>query len=156
VVAAPATPPAPADSAPVRVVRVVTTELEDLPVETQESRAGDNTISFGWDEAAGGVTSASSGTRFVRGRGSELLTDLSSSADEIVNRLTLRNTLEATRLAVKGRLVHEVYSGGRLVARLRSEPIDVVLAPGGEVVARFSYLLPTGDYVVQAAFEASQ
>jgi uncharacterized repeat protein (TIGR01451 family) len=156
VVAAPPTAPVPVDPAPVRVVRVVTTELEDLPVETQESRDGDNTISFGWDEAAGGVTSASSGTRFVRGSGSELLTDLSSNGGAIVNRLTLRNTREAARLSVEGRLVHEVYSGSTLVARLRSEPVDVVLAPGGAVVARFSYLLPAGDYVVQTSFEASQ
>ncbi|MDQ3981902.1 MAG: hypothetical protein M3271_04390, partial [Actinomycetota bacterium] len=137
-------------------VRVVTTELDDLPVTSQGSRAGDNTISFGWDEAAGGVTSASSGRRLVRGATSELLTDLASRGGAIVNELTLRNTAEAARVSVEGRLVHEVYSGSKLVARLKSEPIDVVLAPGGEVVARFSYLLPAGDYMVQAAFEASQ
>jgi uncharacterized repeat protein (TIGR01451 family) len=154
VVAAPTAPP-PADAGPVRVVRVVRTELEDLPVEDLESRDGDNTISFGWDEAAG-ITSASSGTRFVRGGGSELFTDLSEEEGRISNRMTLRNTAEAARLRVRGRLVHEVYQGARLVARLRSDPIDVVLAPGGEVAARFSYLLPTGDYTVQAAFVSSQ
>jgi hypothetical protein len=73
-----------------------------------------------------------------------------------VNRLTLTNTHDDVRLEVKGRLVHDLYSGSRRVARLRSAPIDEVLAPGGSVVARFSYLVPTGDYVVVARFESSQ
>ncbi|MDQ3915378.1 MAG: DUF11 domain-containing protein [Actinomycetota bacterium] len=156
VVAAPATDAAPAaDPAPIRMVQIVKTGLEDLPVETQSSRAGDNTVSFGWDEAAGGITFASSGTRFTGDEGSELLTDVAADAGAIVNRITLRNTAEATRLRVPGRLVHEVYDGSRLVARLRSAPLDVVLAPGGEVVARFSYLVPAGDYTVHAAFEST-
>lgn len=158
VVAAPTAPPAATDAPapdPVRVVEIVRIGLEDLPVETLGSRAGDNTVSFGWDESAG-ITAASSGTRFVRGAGAELLTDLTSDDGSIVNRLTLTNTHDDARLEVKGRLVHEVYSGGRLVARLRSAAIDEVLAPGGSVVARFSYLVPTGDYVVEAHFESSQ
>ncbi|HEX2057624.1 MAG TPA: hypothetical protein VHI71_04565 [Actinomycetota bacterium] len=155
VVAAPATPPVVDDPEPIRVVEIVRTELEDLPVETLDSRAGDNTISFAWDETAG-ITGASSGTRFVRGSGSELFTDLTESDGSIVNEMTLRNANDMARLEVQGRLVHEVFSGGRLVARLRSNPIDVVLSPGGSVSARFSYLLPTGGYVVQATFEASQ
>ncbi|HEV2754173.1 MAG TPA: hypothetical protein VG318_00150 [Actinomycetota bacterium] len=142
------------DAAPIRSVTVVTTELEDLPVETQASRDGDNTVSFGWDEAAGGITAATSGRRLTADAGSELLTDLTTQNGAIVNRLTLRNTAEATRLRVQGRLVHEVYDGDRLVARLRSAPLDVVLSPGGAVAARFSYLVPTGDYTVHAAFEA--
>ncbi|MFN2588217.1 MAG: hypothetical protein ABR613_08870 [Actinomycetota bacterium] len=154
-VAAPATESAPADAAPVRVVRTVETELEDLPVETQASRRGDNTISFAWDEAAGGITAASSGTRFDADEGSELLVDLTTARGAIVNRITLRNTAEAKRLAVRGRLVHEVYEGARLVARLRSSPIDVVLAPGGEVVARFSYLVPAGQYSILVSFEST-
>jgi uncharacterized repeat protein (TIGR01451 family) len=158
-VAAPATAPpvvtAAPDPEPVRVVEVVRVGLEDLPVETLGSRAGDNTVSFGWDETAG-ITSATSGTRFVRGGGSELLTNLTTAGGAIVNRIELTNTHDAARLKVDGRLVHEVYSGSRLVARLRSAPIDVVLAPGGSVVARFSYLVPTGDYTVHASFESSQ
>ena len=154
VVAAPTAPPTDApDPEPVRVVEVVHIGLADLPVQTLESRGGDNTVSFGWDEAAG-ITSATSGTRFVRGRGSELETDLTAGDGAIVNRLTLTNTHDAARLEVRGRLVHEVYSGGGLVARLRSAPIDVVLAPGGSVVARFSYLVPTGDYTVEASLES--
>ena len=160
VVAAPPTAPPVATNAPepepVRVVDIVRIGLEDLPVETLGSRAGDNTVSFGWDESAGGITSASSGTRVVRGAGSELLTDLTTEKGAIVNSLTLTNTHDDARLDVEGRLVHEVYSGGRLVARLRSAPIDEVLAPGGSVVARFSYLVPAGDYVVEAHFESSQ
>lgn len=158
VVAAPTAPPVatdPPDAGPVRVVEVIRIGLEDLPVETLGSRDGDNTISFGWDEATG-ITSASSGTRFVRGSGAELMTDLTTGDGAIVNRLTLTNTHDDKRLDVEGRLVHEVYSGSRLVARLRSAPIDEVLAPGGSVVARFSYLVPTGDYVVEAHFESSQ
>ncbi|MDQ4125838.1 MAG: hypothetical protein M3134_09590, partial [Actinomycetota bacterium] len=158
VVAAPTAPPVATDAPapePVRVVEIVRIGLEDLPVETLGSRAGDNTVSFGWDESAG-ITAASSGTRFVRGAGAELLTDLTTDDGSIVNRLTLTNTHDAARLEVRGRLVHEVYSGGRLVARLRSAAIDEVLAPGGSVVARFSYLVPTGDYVVEAHFESSQ
>ncbi|MDQ4025080.1 MAG: hypothetical protein M3217_06280, partial [Actinomycetota bacterium] len=143
------------DPAPIRVVRVVETGLDDLPVATQESRAGDNTISFVWDESAGGIAGATSGTRFGGGDGSELLTDLTSEPGAIVNRITLRNTAETTRLRVRGRLVHEVFDGSRLVARLRSAPIDVVLSPAGEVVARFSYLVPAGAYTVQASFEST-
>ena len=156
VVAAPATGAAPApDPAPLRVVRVVETTLEDLPVQTQGSRTGNNTVSFGWDEAAGGITSATSGTRFVRDGSSDLFTDLTAEDGTVVNRITLRNLEEATRLRVHGRLVHEVYEGTRLVARLRSEPLDVVLAPGGQVSASFSFLVPTGQYTVQAAFESA-
>lgn len=158
VVAAPTAPPATdaPEPEPVRVVEIVRIGLEDLPVQTLGSRAGDNTVSFGWDESLGGITAASSGTRFVRGSGAELLTDLTTDDGSIVNRLTLTNTHDDARLHVKGRLVHEVYSGGRLVARLRSAAIDEVFAPGGSVVARFSYLVPTGDYVVEAHFESSQ
>lgn len=159
VVAAPssAEPPAPEpEPEPVRVVEVVRIGLEDLPVEELASRTGDNTVSFGWDEGAGGITSASSGTRFVRDRGSDLLTDLTTSDGAIVNRLTLTNTHDDVRLAVDGRLVHEVYSGGRLVARLRSAPIDATLSPGGSLTARFEFLVPTGDYVVESSFESSQ
>lgn len=162
VVAAPTAPPAATappvtepNLEPIRVVEVVSIGLEDLPVQTLASRDGENTVSFGWEEGTG-ITAASSGTRFVRGAGAELLTDLTTDDGAIVNRLTLTNTHEAARLEVKGRLIHEVYSGGRLVARLRSAPIDEVLAPGGSVVARFSYLVPTGDYVVEARFESSQ
>jgi uncharacterized repeat protein (TIGR01451 family) len=158
-VAAPSAPPAataPAEPKPVRVVEVVRIGLEDLPIETLDSRAGDNTVSFGWDESAGGISAASSGTRFVRGGGAELLTDLTTKDGAIVNRLTLTNTHDDVRLYVRGRLVHEVYSGGRLVARLRSSPIDEVLSPGGSVVASFSYLVPTGDYGVEARFVSSQ
>lgn len=159
VVAAPTAPPATAppavDPEPVRVVEIIRIGLEDLPVETLGSRGGDNTVSFGWEEGTG-VTAATSGTRFVRGNGSELLTDLTSGHGKITNRITLTNTHDAARLHVDGRILHEVYSDGRLVARLRSAPYDEVLAPGGSVVARFSYLVPTGDYVVQASFEASQ
>lgn len=155
-VAAPTAPPATgAPAEPVRVVEIVRVGLEDLPVETLDSRDGDNTISFGWDESSG-ITAASSGTRFVRDGSSELLTDLTTGDGAIENRITLSNTRDAARLSVQGRLVHEVYSNGRLVARLRSAPIDLVLDPGGSVVARFSYLLPTGDYVVHASFESSQ
>lgn len=156
-VAAPATAPpvVPADPEPIRVVEVVRVGLADLPVETLGSRAGDNTVSFGWEEGTG-ITAATSGTRFVRDDGSELLTDLTTAGGAIVNRIELGNTHDAARLKVEGRLVHEVYSGSRLVARLRSAPIDVVLAPGGTVVARFEYLVPTGDYTVQASFESSQ
>ena len=154
VVAAPATTAPVEDPEPIRVVEIVRTELEDLPVETLGSRAGDNTIAFSWDESAG-IVGASSGTRFVRGSGSELFTDLTEGDGSIVNEMTLRNTHEAVRLAVRGRLVHEVFSGGRLVARLRSAPIDLVLAPGGSVSARFAYLVPGGDYAVESAFEAS-
>jgi uncharacterized repeat protein (TIGR01451 family) len=154
-VAAPATAPAPAaDPAPVRTVTVVTTELEDLPVVTQGSRDGDNTVSFSWDETAGGITAATSGRRVSARTGSELLTNLTAEDGALVNRVTLRNTAEATRLAVRGHLVHQIYEGSRLVARVRSEHVDVTLAPGGAVTALFSYLVPAGDYTVRAAFES--
>lgn len=159
VVAAPTAPPVATQAPsvePVRVVEIVRIGLEDLPVESLDSRDGNNTVSFGWDETAGGITAATSGTRFVRAAGSELMTDLTTDDGAIVNRLTLTNTHDDVRLEVKGRLVHDLYSGSRLVARLRSAPIDEVLSPGGSVVANFSYLVPTGDYTVTARFESSQ
>lgn len=154
VVAAPTTPPVAPDPEPVRVVEVVRVGLEDLPVETLASRDSDNTVSFSWDEAFG-IVGATSGTRHVRGNDAELLTDLTTADGKITNQITLTSALEDERLRVQGRIVHEVYSGGRLVARLRSAPIDEVLAPRGSVVARFSYLVPTGDYTIEAAFESS-
>lgn len=154
VVAAPTATAPPVDSAPVRVVRVVRIGVDDLEIDTLDSRPGDNTISFGWDEGAGAITGATSGVRLVGGVSSELLTDLGTESGSIVNVETLRNTAEDRRLHVDGRLVHEVFEDGRLVATLRSERLDVILAPGGLVEAEFSYLLPTGHYVVQASFES--
>ncbi|MDQ3956716.1 MAG: hypothetical protein M3273_00170, partial [Actinomycetota bacterium] len=110
----------------------------------------------GWDEPSREILGATSGTRFVEDSSTELLTDLTTRDGTIVNRVVLRNTASATRLGVKGRFVHEVFDGSHLVARLRSAPVDVVLSPGGTVSGTFSYLLPTGDYTIQTAFESSK
>ena len=138
----------------VRKVKTVVVQPEDMPVETQGSRDGDNAMSLGWDLDARTITYATSGIRFVPGATSELMTSLDVAQQVVSATVVLRNLSEDTRVAVSGRILHTVSGGQGVVTTFESDRLDIVLTPGGEVEASFSYLLPTGDYSVSSEFVA--
>ena len=140
---------------PVAVVESVTIGLEDLALDTLASRPGDNSISYEWDEASRSLPAAASSITRVADTNVEMLTSLSVQDGAIRVLVAIRNTSSGRRVAVKGHIVHEVEGAGGSGASLRSPALDETLAPGGEAVARFSYLLPSGNYGASARFIAS-
>ncbi len=113
-------------------------------------------MTYEWDESARQIVSAASSTTFEAGRTVELFTAVAAEGDTIEATLTLHNLNTDKRLVVKGRLVHEIYGDGGLVARLESDPLDLTIDPGGTTEATFDYLLPTGGYRAEAAFVAEE
>jgi len=132
--------------------RVVVT-AQDLPSDSLGATPADNTIDFGWDEVARRVTHAQSGRVLLSGATAELLVDVALEGDSLDSTATLRNTSEDRRLLVRGRLVLEIFDEDNLIAQLHSEHLDVVLTPGGELTAEFSFLLPNGEYQLAGRFE---
>jgi hypothetical protein len=157
-VAAPPAPPpptaAPPPAPPVRDVRITTIELADLPISLLGSRDGDNDIDYQWDEGAGEFITANSSRIYSPGETIELLTEISDAGDTIDVQVRLRNTADRERVAVRGHIVHEVFGPGGRVAKLVSDPINVVLDPGGETVTSFSFVLPSGNYSAFSSFQA--
>ena len=144
---------APDPGAPVRFERVVVTVTEPAEVIEQGSRDGDNFMSFTWDEAAREIVLAASSIRFTD-QPSSLTSTLSSDAEGLLTDVVLANTSDAA-MRVRGTLTLDVMQGGGVIAELRSDPIDVLLEPGGQALASFRYLLPSGDFSVMSGFEAS-
>ena len=136
----------------VRRVRVVTVTAADLPTDTLQSRAGDNVVTYEWDEAQSQIKSAASSLTVVSGAPVEILTELSARRGAIGVRIVLRNLSTERRLAVNGRIVLDVLAADGPIAQLQSGPINEVLNPRGETTATFTYLLPTGSYRVRSAF----
>jgi uncharacterized repeat protein (TIGR01451 family) len=147
---APPAPPAP----PVRDVRITTIELADLPISLLGSRDGDNDIGYQWDEGAGEFVTANSSTVYTPGQTIELLTEISDTGGGIQVHVRLRNIAERERVAVRGQIVHEVFGSGGRIAKLVSDPINVVLDPGGETGADFFFMLPSGNYSAGSSFQA--
>jgi len=137
------------------VVPVVTYELEpaDLPTETLASRPGDNNASFEWSADDRTMGTAVSSTVYTRDATVGILFSLREEGGQLVTDVTLTNLSDDNRLHVDGRLVYDVV-GDAGTAHLESDPIDVVLNPGGSTTATFRYLLPTGSYSSSAAFVA--
>ena len=109
-------------------------------------------MSFTWEEAAHAIRSATSSRGFTKGATVELLTSLGAGGDQIVVIAAVRNLSRNRRLSVDGDLIHQVSGSSGSIASF-SAPVDTVLAPGGETTARFTYLLPSGDYDVTARFQ---
>ena len=139
---------------PVEVVtrRVVEVVPVERPVVSQETRSGDNSISFQWDADAREVITATSGTSFSN-QPSTLTTSLDFDARGLASDITLINSGDDL-LRVDGHFELDVISGGNVIARLRSEGVDVVLRKQGRATVAFEYLLPSGDYTTHARFEA--
>ena len=153
VVAAPApTTPVPTEEVTVTRRVVTTIGLGDLPIDVLGARPSDNQMSYTWNEAAGKITRATSSVVFTKGATVELMTELGFGGDQIDVTVVVRNLSRNRRLAVSGNLIHDVSGSSDSIASF-SAPVDTVLAPGGETSARFTYLLPSGDYDVSARFQ---
>ena len=153
-VAAPAPVPGPAPTEQVTVTRRVLTTigLGDLAIDELGARRADNEMTFTWNETARKVTRATSRRVFTKGATVELLTSLSTSGDQVDVTVMVRNLSRNRRLSVDGNLIHGVTGSSGSIASF-SAPVDTVLAPSGETTARFTYLLPSGDYDVTARFQ---
>lgn len=110
------------------------------------ARRGDNTISFHWNASRRKVTEASSSRMISAGQEVELLTSFADRTGMIRMKAVLRNISEDKTFTVDGRLIHRVFRSVDEIKTLRSRPLDAVLRPGERIVARFSYMLKTGDY----------
>ena len=138
----------------VTIVETVDIDASDLPSEPLASKGGDSSMTYEWDEAARRIVSAASSTRFVAGSTSALFTAVATEGNTIEATLTLHNLHTDKRLVVKGRLVHEIYDDGGLVARARIRPTRHHPRPGWNDRSNFRLLLPTGGYTAEAAFVA--
>jgi hypothetical protein len=116
------------------------------------ARQADNQMSFAWSEPARKIVSATSSRVFTKGATVELLTSLGAGGDQIDVTVVVRNLSRNRRLAIDGDVIHEVSGSSGSIASF-SAPVDTVLAPNGETTARFTYLLPSGDYDVTARFQ---
>jgi hypothetical protein len=138
---------------PVTRIELVQPPAVVLPTQVIGSRAGDSTATFDWDEATRDITQATSSRTLAAGAPTELLTNLDFAQDAIGTEVVLRNLSETERIAVNGTLGLEVQTPTG-TTRLTSDPVDVVLEPGGEVTADFSFLLPSGTYSVRGFLES--
>jgi uncharacterized repeat protein (TIGR01451 family) len=142
------------------VVRVPVVEVVEVSVPVPDPSelgpvAGDNTISYTWDEAEREITAAASGRILRPDATTSLLAGLSVQAPFIGVDVELTNT-GSDQVRANGTLVLSITdSAGGLVTTLESRAIDEILGPGDSVSARFSYALPTGDYLSTATFEAN-
>ena len=148
----PSTGPAPTEQVTVTRRVLTTIGLGDLAIDQLGARQADNQMSFSWSEPARQILQATSSRSFTKGATVELLTSLGAGGDQIDVTVMVRNLSNNRRLAVDGDLIHQVSGSSGSIASF-SAPVDTVLAPGGETTARFTYLLPSGDYNVTARFQ---
>lgn len=132
----------------VRTVRTVKVPVDAAPI---GDGAAANDLSFSWDETSRRIVQATS-SRLFTDAPYELLVSLGDGDEVIEATLTLRNVSDDL-IAVDGVLFHEIRGEGAALT-LETEPIDLVLRPGGQIRATFVYLLPTGDYGAGANFVA--
>lgn len=128
------------------VTRSIT--LSDLPVGAAESVSG-SSGTFTWDEGARAITSATSQRMLLPDQAFSVLTEVRDDDGTITVTVTLRNESEDERLAVNGHFVHSVGD-----TELRSNEVDTILSPRGDVTATYEYLLPSGTYNVGGSFVA--
>lgn len=138
----------------VRTVKTVVVPPEELVSGPLASRDGDNQMSFDWDLDSRSIPTAASSVVFFPEATTELMTSLEVEGDAISVVVTLTN-ISDDPIDVSGRLVHIVSGADGELAEFTSEPIDMILNPGGDVEAEFSYLLPTGSYSSTSAFRAN-
>jgi uncharacterized repeat protein (TIGR01451 family) len=139
----------------VRDVRRVVVRAGDLPASSLDSRSGDNVLTYVFDADADRIVEASSSLLAIAGATVEVVSGVSLVQGTLETTGTVRNLSPRSRLRVHGRIVLEIHREGGGVAVLRSDEIDVTLAPRGEVVTPFSHLLPSGEYRVETSFQAS-
>lgn len=134
----------------VTVVESILVAPPSLPVREMPRSDGDNVVSITWERASGALTAASSRTLTVDAT-EEVLTSVVASGPGMTATVTLRNLAE-DRLAATGRLRLELEQG-EASSILYSERVEVVLDPGEEVSADFTFSLPDGSFVLRGGFE---
>jgi hypothetical protein len=139
-----------ADSITYRRVVTVTSGTDEP--EMQPGRTSDNALSFAWDESGREVQQATSGIRFTADQPSAMTVGLSWDSDGLSTNVRLANT-SSEPLRVDGSVILEIMDSGTVVSTLASEPVDVVLAPGGEAIVTYRYLLPSGEYTLSSTFQ---
>lgn len=146
---------APADEIVTEVVFQEVTTITEVLVgapapapETLGSRDGDNTVSLRL--GADGATITSS--RMVSLDQTEELLVSASEAGEAFSSTVLVRNLADRALIVRGTLVLDTVSSSGAASELTSAPVDVVLQPGGETSAEFTFSLPPGEYGLTGAF----
>lgn len=121
-----------------------------LPMRAMRASSGDNLISITWERGSEELSAISSRTLNADAT-EELLTSVVASGPGLSATVTLRNLAE-DRLAVTGRLRLEIEQG-TTSSRLYSERIEVVLDPGEEASADFTFSLPDGSFTLRVGFE---
>ncbi|HEU4481389.1 MAG TPA: hypothetical protein VFS18_05840, partial [Actinomycetota bacterium] len=140
----------PTETRTVPVVSYVTRSADDLPVDSLGSRAAENLITFDWSSRD---LEGQSSRLFVPQAAVDLALELTEVDDALLLTAVLTNTSADRRLAVEGRIVHELFDGvGTSLTELESPPLDIVLNPGGHTSVQFSYGLPDGSYRAEATF----
>jgi hypothetical protein len=140
------------------VVRVPVVEVVEVSIPAPEPISlgplgGDNTITYTWDEAQREIAAAASGRILRPDATTSLLAGLSVEAPFIGVDVELTNT-GSDPVQANGTLVLSIAeSAGGVITRLESRSIDETLDPGESASARFSYALPSGEYVSVATFE---
>lgn len=134
----------------VTVVETVLVPAASLPVREMRESNGDNVMSITWARRSESLTAVSSRTVTVDAT-EELLTSVVASGPRLTATVTLRNVAE-DRLAATGRLRLQIEQG-EAASTLYSERVEVVLDPGEEVSADFTFSLPEGSFALRGGFE---
>lgn len=134
--------------------RVRPIDPDDLASIRLESRSGDNTVTYSWEDSPPELASATSSSLITPGAVARLTSALEQDGSGMHATVTLANTSDDTVVEVDGRIVYEVWEEQGLVARLASDTIRTTLLPGGEVGVGFVYALPTGSYRAESSFQA--
>ena len=132
-----------------RDVDFVTITEDDLPVR-QVGSAESSAMTFGWNDSAGAVTSATSSSTTVDGV-ADLSTQISSEGPGMRLTVSLTNVAQETRVGLRGRLAVEVKTGGGTHV-FRGQAVDAVVNPDGGTTASFIFRLPSGSYSARALF----
>lgn len=134
----------------VTTIKQVLVQPEEPAPWTLASRDGDNRVSVALGQGAPTITSS----RVISaGQAEELLVSAGGTSSELNATISLRNLADRP-MVVRGTLVLEVAPEAGATAELTSDGFDVVLAPGGETSAAFSFWLPPGAYALSGHFRA--
>jgi hypothetical protein len=89
---------------------------------------------------------------FTADEPSSMTVGLSWDPEGLSTTVRLENT-SSKPLRVNGSVTLEITDSGAIISTLTSEPLDVVLAPGGGAIVSYRYLLPSGEYTISSSFE---
>ena len=134
----------------VTTIERVLVPAKQSPAETLASRPGDNQVSIA---LAGGAPTVTSSRIISAGATEEILVSAGGDPEQLTATASVRNLADRP-LIVRGTLVLEIVSSSGASSELTSDAVDVMLQPGGETSAEFSFSLPPGVYGLTTAFRA--